>query len=187
MNTDLTVSGLSEEHINSQYQIWVREVSNDSTFSIPIIISWNCKLRKLYRNLNYLVTPRYIELRFPAAQGGILLMRSLAVQPLSFLAFFRPLYSKSWSLAITTSEDSPTAPPAPAPASCFKAWSEDEEAMENPRSENWVRVRKRRQCGRAGGFGEVWGKGEYEMTVLASGIWNALEGTTGPWKRGHNG
>jgi hypothetical protein len=61
-----------------------------------------------------------MELRLPAAHGGILLIRSLAVQPLSFFAFFNPLYSKSWSFAT-------------ARASEFSAdfpWSEEDEAIE---------------------------------------------------------
>lgn len=92
-----------------------------------------------------------MELRFPAAQGGILLMRSLAVQPLSFFAFLSPLYSNSWSLAVTASDASAPAPPPP-PLSVFGPGSEDDDAMiehfnrtqtkqqQKPRERNgWVR------------------------------------------------
>lgn len=65
-----------------------------------------------------------MELRLPAVQGGILLMRSLAVHPLSFFGFFSPLYNNSWSFANTASELSP-----PPPTSGFRTGSEEEDAI----------------------------------------------------------
>lgn len=67
-----------------------------------------------------------MELRLPAAQGGILLIRSLAVQPLSFFAFFSPLYSNSWSFAATTASE----------VSADLPGSEEDEAMEEEPNPN---------------------------------------------------
>lgn len=67
-----------------------------------------------------------MELRLPAAQGGILLIRSLAVQPLSFFAFFSPLYSNSWSFAAATASE----------VSADLPGSEEDEAMEEEPNPN---------------------------------------------------
>lgn len=58
-----------------------------------------------------------MELRLPAVQGAILLIRSLAVQPRSLLAFFSPLHSASSSLTLgmvpTVTGISDASPPPP--------------------------------------------------------------------------